>query len=259
MLPSTDWYVTSRPGEIVRLFHINHYENTVNIPVSVSKTLIVRNDTSWVCVFNGFVVPRSCPILNSIPHLLLLNDFSSLLTCIINSSLCPGNNDKHFVDLCNIRKGQFLSLQKDVVAFIDKSNLSLPTVRHSSCHIVVNNEKRCAVCNRYRNVLRAIYSSSKKSSNVLPKTNYRFLNTPQRIRQKTSLRNKVKNLVAKNKRLKEKLTLLTEQAGVEIDPSLQSDFLAAVNINQQEVNTLPYNDFKRIFWEQQVGFSCICM
>lgn len=45
MLPSTDWYVTSLPGEIVRLFHINQDINTVNIPVSVSKTLIVPSDT----------------------------------------------------------------------------------------------------------------------------------------------------------------------------------------------------------------------
>lgn len=188
MLPTTDWHIKCLPGEVVRIFNIQHEDSTSQIPVSVSRLLIVREDYTWICKVNGLEVPKTCSIFSSLPKTLTLNDFTSLLTSLKSSSVCPGNPDSCFIELCNSRKGQFLSVKRTAVASLDKSNPSSLTIQHTSCHLLVPNGKRCCTCRNYRNCLRSMLSSFRKSNKMLSKTNYRYLNRPQRILQKKSLK-----------------------------------------------------------------------
>ena len=98
--------------------------------------------------------------------------------------MCPGNDDSRFVEFCNSTKGQFLSVKKTVVGFLDRFD-GTSTVRHISCDLLVGNGKRCGICCNYRKRLPSMLSSFMKSSNILSKTNYRFLNIPQSIEQKS--------------------------------------------------------------------------
>lgn len=87
-------------------------------------------------------------------------------------------------------------------------------------------------------------SSFRKSNKMLSKTNYQYLNTPQRILQKKSLKKRVKNLATKNKRLTAKLESLTKRSGISMDSELESDMLAVMRANQKEIDHLPINDFR---------------
>ena len=122
------------------------------MPVSVSHLLIVHEDYTWICKVNSLEVPKSYSIFSSLPKTLTHNDFTSLLTSLISSFVCPGNPDSRFIELCNSRKGEFLSVKRTAVASLDKSNSSSLTVRHISCYLLVP-RKRCCTCRNYRNHL----------------------------------------------------------------------------------------------------------
>ena len=248
-MPSPHWHVESLPEEAVRLFYIRHDKSSADVPIFIARLLIVRNDKSWMCKINGLLVPGSCSALSSIPDTLSIDDFSNLLTILFDYSVCPGNNDDHFVEFCLSRKGQFLSVKKDVVAFVDKAGHSVPTIRHRSCDILVKNGKRCAVCHRYRTHLRSMLASFKKCKKISGSTNYRFLNTPQQKQKRESLRKKSKILSIQKNRLMERLRSATEKDGVGLDSELEKDLLPVL---ESDVDSLPLSDFQRIFWKQQV-------
>ena len=153
-LPSTDWFIKCIPGEVVRVFHIQHQETTcsLSMPVLVSRCLIVYRDYTWTCKVNGITLPTTSSVCSSLSDTICLSDFSSLLSSLKTSYVCPGNDDSHFVEFCKTKRGQFLSVKKTVVAFLDQFNGNSPTVRHISCDLLVTNEKRSYVAS-YRGVL----------------------------------------------------------------------------------------------------------
>lgn len=65
---------------------------------------------------------------------------STLFKHFFNSSVCPGNKDDRSVEFCHCKKGKFLSIKKDIFAFPDTSDPLVTTVRHSSCHVLVQKE-----------------------------------------------------------------------------------------------------------------------
>lgn len=219
--------------------------------MSIGKLLIVKDDFSWTCQVNGLCVPASCSAFSSIPAILSLDDFYSLLSIFFNSSVCPGNKDDRFVEFCHCKKGKFLSIKKDVIAFLDTSDPLVTTVRHSSCDVLVQKESRCSICKSYRTRLRSMLASFRKSKKLLSKTNSRYLNTPQQQQQRQSIRKKVKSLAIQNKRLSDKVKAATEEAGVIVDSELESDLSPVLS----DIDSLPLSDFQRLFWEQQVGAS----
>ena len=220
------------------------------MPVAVTRLLIVKSDYSWICQINGLAVPSSCSSLTSVPDILTIDDFSVLLTFVANNSVCPGNGDSRFVEFCELKKGNLLSVTKTVVAFLDKSGPSV-TVRHTSCHILVMNGKRCSVCTKYRSRLRSMVSSYEKCKKPLSKTS--SICTPQQHLRRLSMRKQVKGIIAQNRRLKSQLKVVTEKTGVNTDSLLESDLMAAVDNNQSLIDSLSQNDFQRIFWQQQVS------
>ena len=79
-------------------------------------------------------------------------------------------------------RGRFLSAKNDIVAFLHNVT-EMKTVRHSSCELLVATDSgtKCAVCWKYRNDLRAMYSHSRQKHNLdSAKANDCFLRTPQR-------------------------------------------------------------------------------
>ena len=70
------------------------------------------------------------------------------------------------------------------------------------------------------------------------------------------------------KRLTLKLEKLTASTGINIDEELGNDMQAIVNNHQPDINAMKNDDFRRIFWEQQVHhtymyiiqlFMCACI
>ena len=160
-----------------------------------------------------------------------------------------------------VRKGNFYSPQKELVAYLDSGRCIhvngctyVSTVRHCDCELLVADESvRCKPCQKYRNTLRAVYSNfNKEKSTAATGTNLRYMQSPDKDRRikalKTALRNKQKRLV----RIQGKLKKITEQSGIMIDGKLQNDFKEVIEDHQSNINKLPTDDFKRIFWQQQV-------
>ena len=109
------------------------------------------------------------------------------------------------------------------------------------------------MCQAYRARLRAMYSSSCKSNLAASKTNLRFLQTPQHKSCIVSLRKKIKNIMAKNRRLNRLLNDITSTSGITTDSLLEQDLASIILCaNKDQMDQLPQDDFRRIFWEQQV-------
>lgn len=140
------------------------------------------------------------------------------------------------------------------------------TVRHKLCELLVTSSTadacvQCNVCKKYMNVLRPIYHNYVKQSSqhINPKTNLRYLNTPQSSRKHVqSLRRDLRNEKRKTKLLKKKLEKVTNENGIELDESLNGDIATVIDRHRKEIETLSKNDFQRVFWEQQVYHNKCC-
>jgi hypothetical protein len=87
------------------------------------------------------------------------------------------------------------------------------------------------------------------------KTNYCFLNTPQKILRMRKLHSDVKVSQQRVKCLMTKLADKTELNGVTVDSELHSDLSSICNnaaSNSMIMEKHPPGSFERIFWEQQV-------
>ena len=202
-------------------------------------------------------VPSSCSALSDVPLVVSsVDSFLALKNKLQTYKKCIGNPDDQFVSLCKERNGKFLSLKKEVVAFLDNTDAHVVTVRHSLCEQLVDeSSSRCIVCQSYRANLRAMHSRGKKyHGTVNAKTNDRFLQTPQRKARMQSLRSQIKSSDAKIRRLKDQLSKATSVA---TDPQLESDLQLAISTNKEQIEGLPIHDFRRIFWEQQVSYIAI--
>ena len=62
--------------------------------------------------------------------------------------------------------------------------------------------------------------------------------------------------------LKKKLEEVTAKHGVKVTDTMRSDFGKLIDNYNPEIKKLPQDDFKRVFWEQQVWsskFECLGM
>lgn len=79
-------------------------------------------------------------------------------------------------------------------------------------------------------------------------TNIRWLKTPQKTARLISLRKAIKTKNRQLKQLRMKLQVILEKDGVQVDELLQSDLEKIADVH----SLVEGDDFKRIFWEQQV-------
>ena len=156
------------------------------------------------------------------------------------------------LDLCEKRKGKFLTIKKDLVAFLHVFGRT-KTVRHVSCSLLVKEEERCNVCMKYRDQLRAMVSQSKLQSIVSSRKNDQYLNTPQRKLRITGLRQKIRKIKAQNARLRKRIENVISHEGIGTDLPLEDDLKHMIDTHQTNKD-LAQNDFIRIFWKKQVNF-----
>ena len=161
------------------------------------------------------------------------------------------------------KKGTFLSIDGQVVAvlhelfcFVVNGELKSATIRHINCDILLDKEKvTCPSCTSYRNTLRALVSKSTKppsSPRLSSHANLRFLRTPQRRAHLAILQKAIRNKTRQLKRLRLRLKVLLEnKASICVDKELTSDIERVIENHR----VMEKDEFKRIFWEQQVCIS----
>jgi hypothetical protein len=213
---------------------------------------VVLADHTWVAFIDGLPVNDTCSALLHIPSVLTHDSFVELFTMLNCGHTCIGNGESKFVSMCEDKKGKFLSLKKEVVAFVHETGSS-KVVRHVSCELLVRQKnERCSLCKSYRVRLRAMHSSYSRQKLSNNKTNHRYLTTPQRTTRILDLKKKVKNVMNRNRRLTKLLEDMTSSSGITTDSVLQEDVTRVLTANMNEINQLPQNDFRTIFWKQQV-------
>ena len=115
---SPNWHVedTIDSSEEIRLFHVQHHsvngEEMKSPVMSITKSLIVMRDRSWIVHVNDLLIPASCPAIKDIPKNLSTESFINLLDRLQKCKICIGNPDNYLVSLCEERKGKFLSVKK---------------------------------------------------------------------------------------------------------------------------------------------------
>ena len=158
--------------------------------------------------------------------------------------------------MASARKGKFLSVSGEIVALLDESFCVQlngvqysSTVRHRDCHLLIEG-LICTPCYKFRDTLRSL---SCKSNQLVPRTpslytNIRWLKTPQKTARLMSLRKAIKMKNRQLKQLRMKLNVIVEKDGVQVDEHLQRDLEKIADVH----SLVEGDDFKRIFWEQQV-------
>ena len=69
------------------------------------------------------------------------------------------------------------------------------------------------------------------------------------------LRKRIKKAIVDNKRLKRKLDNATSESGIVVDSQLENDVLSFISKNNDKANEFAVgaqDEFRKIFWEQQV-------
>ena len=85
------------------------------------------------------------------------------------------------------------------------------------------------------------------------KVNLRYLSSPEKKRQYTSLRNRFDAKCKEHKRLKERIQKVTESYGIQLQADLHSDLEIIMKEMTKKVHEdCPKGSFRRIFWDEQI-------
>ena len=150
----------------------------------VTRSLIVKQDYSWLLHVHGHLVdPSKITPLVSIPTSLNQDSAMRLLSHIVELNTCVGNPEPEFISLGEAKKnGQFLSQEKEVVAYVDSiacvaigEQQYARTIRCSKCHLLTT-EVRCFECAAYHKNLLSQHSRVTQRSHSAPNktTNFRY-------------------------------------------------------------------------------------
>ena len=178
-----DWTNVSFGAPDLRLCRITYQDLPGSSPLVVTRSLIVKQDHSWVLNVHGHTVDASkVPFLRTLPVELNSDSATLLLSRLADLNTCAGNPEQKFTALGEAKKnGQFLSVGKEVVAYVDCNACVAvgrhqypSTIRCSRCHLLTDGI-RCPECAAYRKNLLAQHSRAvRRSSSVRSKkTNFR--------------------------------------------------------------------------------------
>ena len=179
---SLHWVDVTFGGPDLRLCQVTYQELQEASPLVVTRSLIVREDGSWVLHVNGHLVnPDNVPSLHSFPPLLSRDSISLLLSQLGDLRTCVGNPEQKYVALGEAKKKeQFLSEGRSVVAYVDRNACVVvneqkyaSTIRCSKCHVLTSNV-RCSVCTTYRRSLNAQCSRAARLSNHVQSKNINY-------------------------------------------------------------------------------------
>lgn len=235
-------------------------------PLIVSRLILIQRDMKWKVYVSDHLVSMENEILAQYDSTMTSEIILPLIYTLNDAFLCPGNVDSEIIQLANDRKGSFHSQQGQLIAVLEKNVLLnvnneqyFATVRHIQCDILISSLTICSVCHGYRNTLRAMASRSKRlSQQVGLHANVRYLRTPQRSAYIKSLQTAIRTKHRQLQRMKDKLNhLMASNSCVKVDDNLTSDISKVI----QNTQVLQDDEFKRIFWEQQVPvcFAVTCV
>ena len=229
-------------------------------PLIILRLLLIKEDLTWEVHVADHAVPYQCAILDQFPSSMNNESLLSLIGAVSSASVCQGNFDVRYIAMARIRKGIFTSQGGEVVAYLDQSfcitvngEQHSTTVRHAKCELLIAGDL-CAPCYGFCNTLRALFSKLRNRS-VVPSvyTNTRFLRTPQKSARIKSLQKALHIKTRQLKQLRMRLDSILESNGVVVADDLRCDLEKVVDSHQ----VLEEDEFKRVFWEQQVG--CVPM
>lgn len=231
-------------------------------PMMFSRMLLIDEEFTWQVYAADHLVPMENEILNSYPEKLSPAMLPKLIQKLDEVNLCQGNYEPRFVKIARLRKCRFISRAGQIVAILDEKvcinvdgALYFSTVRHVKCSILISSSLVCDTCVKYRDTLRALFSRFKIRPTVLSMhTNVKCLRTPQRDVYIKTLQRSVITKNRQIKRLKDKLKkLVNSEACSEQDETFNSSIMKVVENHKM----IEKDDFKRIFWEQQVHCTCV--
>ena len=110
VLPSDSWLKTSRVDalEVCKLGIRTPSDQDVNSaePVIMLTVQVAEGGTWCISVHGKRINPESCTLLSKFPTSLPPDCFNNLLLELDKLSVCPGNPDKHFVDIVQSKTEQ---------------------------------------------------------------------------------------------------------------------------------------------------------
>ena len=221
---------------------------------------MIKEDLTWEAHVADHAVPHQCAILDRFPSSVNNESLISLLTAVSSANICQGNFADRYIAMAKIRKGIFTSQGGGIVAYLDQSFCVMvngeqhsATIRHVKCELLVFGNL-CAPCDGFRNTLRSLFSKLRNRSAVPSVyTNTRFLRTPQKSDRIKSLQRALRIKTRQLKQLRRRLDSILEHDGVAVADDLRCDLEKVVDNHQ----VLEEDEFKRIFWEQQVNHVTI--
>ena len=151
------------------------------------------------------------------------------------------------------------------VAYVDLKMVSLPTIRHRDCEVLMAADQksgRCQQCTKYRSTLRALHARhlTLNSTRLQPisHTTYISLTSEEKNERLRRLHQVARQAQQQVKRLKKKLANTIDIQGVEMDDATHFDLCDIMTQESETVlRAFPEGSFARIFWEQQLdAVSC---
>ena len=191
--------------------------------------------------------------------LLTIVSFQALFGLLNTCTVCPGHPDELFEDMAKGKKGKFLSVQGELVAFEDEGFVIdlngkkyMRTICTSQCDILIHGRK-CEPCSQFRPTLRAMHSRwvKKPQSPKTPKkyTNNHYLHTPEKLKKLKSVQARTAFLLKEVDILSKKLSPST----VPVDAALNTHLVRRMEEGSKSIaDSFPQGSFKRLFWEQQL-------
>ena len=247
------WYFSYSNESELRIFEI--FRQVLHKPMVILRLLLIKHDLTWEVYLADHTVPRHCAIFSHFPPSITNDILLSLIGAVSSASICQGNFEERYITMARIRKGIFTSQNGETVAFLDESFCVVvdgkqysATIRHAKCELLINSNL-CPSCNGFRDILRALFSKHRNSSDI-PSiyTNTRFLRTPQKTARIISLQKAIRVKNRQLKQLRMRLSNILDDNGVVVADDLRCDLEKVVDSHQ----VLEKDEFKRIFWEQQV-------
>ena len=253
------WYMNYVPDKELQYFQVVRQQ--LNIPMVVLRLLLISRDLKYQIYIAGHLVSPQSSIFTQLPSIVTTDAVIHMINALHAANICVGNFDDRFIDLARIKKGKFFSCNGGIIAYLDESFcLEVngithgSTIRHANCEILLSDNEVCSHCAKFRNTLRALTWKQKPVSDVPSlHTNIRFLRTPQRTARFIAVRKAIVNKNRQLQRLRLKLSNAVETDGILVDDELANDLHEVVNNKSDLELVFKDDEFRRIFWDQQVS------
>ena len=142
--------------------------------------------------------------------------------------------------------------------FFLASSSQCDSLRHSNCSILIceGHVTRCKNCSAMRSNLRIKanrFEARDSERNSLPSshTNFRYLNTPEKIQRLKNLQREKRCCQKKLDYLNRKLANILDRQGEYVDEQMSSDLVQIVEDKENLAHKFPPQSFGQLFWEQQ--------